>query len=650
MLDWQDGQPYSRRFGDVYFSSDSGLEETRHVFLQGNRLAERFGALDPRASFCIGELGFGTGLNFLCTWALFAKAAPRSASLDCFSVEKYPLTDDELATALALWPTLRKGAAALVARWRRRVPGWNRWHFAGGRVRLTLALDDVADALPQLPGGAVDAWFLDGFAPARNPEMWSDPVLAGVARASSAGATAATYSSAGGVRRGLERVGFAVDKVQGFGRKREMLRAVLVGSGDGSRLALGANAGGALRAADDALVASANDAAASAAASRRPPATAVVIGGGIAGCAAAHALAQRGIAVTLLERAPELASAASGNPRGVLHARFGAGAHPLHRLVLAAYGHALALDDDVLPVDGSVRAECGLLQLACTEGEATRIARMAEREWPPTLLQFVDARSASALAGVAMRYGGLWFPAGGWVVPARLCARLVEGAAVALRLGHAAQELARTGGGWRVAGRDAEGGRWAIEADAVLVCCALAAAQFEPLARFPLTPVRGQITQLPATQASRALRAVVCGDGYCAPAADDVHILGATHAIGDAAADVRVADHAENLARLAAYAPTLREAFADVDPAQLRGRAAVRCSLPGAMPLVGRVDAGLYCSVGHGTRGLVTAGIAGEALAAAACHALPPLPATVLAPLAPAAAIPDARPRTRRQR
>jgi tRNA 5-methylaminomethyl-2-thiouridine biosynthesis bifunctional protein len=633
MLDWQDGQPYSRRFGDVYFSADSGLEETRHVFLQGNRLAQRFAALESGASFCVGELGFGTGLNFLCAWALFAKAAPRSASLDCFSVEKYPLTDDEMARALALWPTLREDAAVLAARWRRRVPGWNRWHFAGGRVRLTLALADVADALPELPGGVVDAWFLDGFAPARNPEMWSEPVLADTARASRAGATAATYSSAGGVRRGLQRAGFAVEKVRGFGRKREMLRAVLVDGGDGARPALPADA-----------------AAASVAASHRPPATAVVIGGGIAGCTAAHALAQRGVAVTLVERAPELASAASGNPLGVLHARFGAGAHPLHRLVLAAYGHALALYDDVLPVDGTLRAECGLLQLACTELEAARIGRMAEREWPAPLLQFADAGGASELAGVPMRCGGLWFPAGGWVVPARLCARLVEGAAVALRLGHAAQELARTAGGWRVAGCDVEGAHWAIEADVALVCCALAAAQFEPLARFPLTPVRGQITQLPATPASRSLRAIVCGEGYCAPAADDVHVVGATHAIGDAAADLRVADHAENLARLAAYAPALREAFGDVDPAQLLGRAGVRCSLPGAVPLVGRVDAGLHCSVGHGTRGLVTAGIAGEALAAAACRALPPLPATVLAALAPEAQLPGVRLRKRRQR
>jgi tRNA 5-methylaminomethyl-2-thiouridine biosynthesis bifunctional protein len=616
MLDWKDGQPYSRRYGDVYYSADSGIEETRHVFLAGNRLPERFAALQSGTSLCLGETGFGTGLNFLCAWALFDELAPRSAALDFFSVENDPLADDELAEALAPWAALQGRAGALRERWYRRVPGWNRWSFAAGRVRLTLAIDDVADALPQLPAGAVDAWLLDGFAPAKNPEMWSDAVLGGVVRASRPGATVATYTSAGWVRRGLQQAGFAVERAPGFGRKREMLR-------------------GALAAASGAVSTPA-DGPASAAARHRPE-TAVVIGGGIAGCAAAHALARRGVSVTLVDRAPRLAAGASGNPRGILYARFGAGAHPLHRFVLAAYGHALALCDDVLPVDGVVRAECGLLQLACSDDEATRIGRLARRTWPPPLLEFVDAARASALAGVALAHGGLWFPGGGWVVPPQLCAKLAEDDRIALRLGHDAHTLERDGHGWRAAGRDADGRPWQVGADLAVVCCAHAATRFAPLARFALTPVRGQVTALPATAATQALRTIVCGDGYCMPAVDGVHIVGATHAIGDAGDDLRSGDHAANLARLAGYAPALSAHFGAVDAAALDGRAAVRCSLPGAVPLVGRVDDGLYASLAHGTRGLVTAGLAGEALACLAHGELPPLPTGVLAALMPVA-------------
>lgn len=596
VLDWKQGQPYSRRFDDVYFAVDSGLEETRYVFLQGNHLAERFAALRDGESFCIGETGFGTGRNFLCAWQLFMQTAPAGASLDFFSVEKFPISDDELRITLGLWPELQSLADALLARWCRRVPGWNRWSFVGGRVRLTLAIEDVEQALPQLPRAAVDAWFLDGFSPAKNPEMWAEPVLAEIARASHPGTRLATYTGAGWVRRGLQQAGFEVERVAGFGSKFEMLCGSLPG------------------------VTPAN----------RTPASVLVIGGGLAGCATAHALAQRGVAVTLIERAPQLADAASGNPRGILHARFGAGMNALHRLVLAAYGHALGLLDELLPADKVLRAECGLLQLACNEAEKKRITKLAQLEWPVHLLKFVDAAQASQLAGVEMAYGGLWFPAGGWVVPPQLCARLADHPLITQQLGHPVTGLTQTASGWCASG---EG--FLFEAEQVAVCCSYQARALQQFADFPLQPVRGQISELPATAASEELQAVVCAEGYCAPALEGRHVAGATTGFDDDTVDLRAADHEANLAQLAAHMPALRESLGAVDVAQLPGRAGVRCSVPGATPLVGEVGPGLYCSLAHGTRGLLTAGISGEALAATMCGQLPPLPQTVLAALAP---------------
>ena len=607
MLDWKDGQPYSNRYGDVYFSTDSGLEETRHVFLQGNRLAERFAALTAGESLCIGEAGFGTGLNFLCALQLFEQVAPAGASLDFFSVEKFPLSDDELRAALTLWPELTEQAEVLLARWRRRVPGWNRWSFAAGRVRLTLAVMDVAEALPQLPASCVNAWFLDGFSPTKNPEMWSDEVLAGIARASRTDATLSTYTCAGWVRRGLQQAGFAVERVEGFARKREMVRGQLLPTNTSSP----------------------------ACGSGEIPRTAIVIGGGIAGCAAAHALVQRGISVTLIERAPQLATEGSGNPRGILHARFGTSINPLHRFVLAAYGHALALLDEAVPVDGISRAECGLLQLAFNDVEIRRISRLAEHEWPAHLLQFVDAAQTSRLAGVEITLGGLWFPTGGWVVPPDVCAALVDDAHITQLLGHDVETLEKTETGWRASGCDVHGKIWSSEAEVVLVCCAHAAKKLAQFAHFPLTAVRGQITIVPESPSSKALRTVVCGDGYCAPAVNGVHVTGATHAFEDESTDIRAADHAENLANLAAYAPRLYAALGEVKHENLTGRASIRCSAPGAMPLVGEVEPGLYCSLGHGTRGLLSAGVTGELLVAQICDQLPPLPAFIMDALAP---------------
>ncbi len=616
MFNWIDGHPFSERYGDVYFSTDSGLEETRHVFLQGNRLEERFAALQEGESLCIGETGFGTGLNFLSAWQLFERVAPAGASLDFFSVEKFPLGGDELCAALALWPGLHEQTEALLAHWHRRVSGWNRWSFDKGRVRLTLAMEDVAHALPQLPDGCVDAWFLDGFSPAKNPEMWNESVLENIARASRAGATLATYTSAGWVRRGLQQAGFAVARAPGFGRKREMLRGSL------DSLSLRGRAG-------------VGEYSMQPVTHNKTPNTALVIGGGIAGCAAAYALAQRGISVTLVERGLQLATAASGNPRGILHARFGAGDNALHRFVLAAYGHALGLLDDVLPIDGVLRSECGLLQLACNEVESKRILRLAELEWPAHLLQSVDAEQATQRAGIEMRFGGLWFPSGGWVVPPALCAKLASDIRITQSLGRDAEVLEKTQYGWRASGHNAQGTAWSVEADVVLVCCAHAAKKLEQFTHFPLTPVRGQISCVPESASSKDLHSVVCGDGYCAPAVQGVHVMGATHAFDDESIEVRATDHAENLASLADYAPSLRRALGETEAGKLSGRASVRCSAPGSIPLVGVVQQGLYCSLAHGTRGLLSAGLAGEVLAAQICGQLPPLPASILSALAP---------------
>ena len=341
-------------------------------------------------------------------------------------------------------------------------------------------------------------------------------------------------------------------------------------------------------------------------------------------------MAQRGIAVTLIDRAPQLASAASGNPRGILYARFGAGMNTLHRLVLAAYGHALAWLDEVLPVDGVHRAECGLLQLAATEAEAKRITRLAAQNWPPHLLRAVDADEASTLAGLPQEVGGLWFPAGGWVVPPRVCARLAEHPNIAVRLNHEVTALERTDSGWR-----ASGAGFAIETEQAVVCCAHQAKKLAAFSAFPLQPVRGQISVLPATAASAELKAVLCAEGYCSPAVDGVHLAGATSSFDDETTALRAHDHAANLAQLAANMPGLRAALGEVDMTRLHGRAGIRCSVPGAMPLVGEVAPGLYCSLAHGTRGLLTAGLAGEVIAAAVCGQLPPLPQKLLAALAP---------------
>jgi len=208
--------PRSKEFDDVYFSAVDGLAETRHVFLDGNGLPE---AWLGKETFVIGETGFGTGLNFLALWALFEEQSGPNKKLHFISVEKYPLSSDEIDAALAHWSELDANREQLVAAYPENPTGVFEHDF--GHVKLTIYFDDVVDGFKQCEK-IVDAWFLDGFRPSSNPEMWSDDVFVEVARLSSAGARFATFTSAGFVRRGLAAVGFDVRKVPGFGLKREM--------------------------------------------------------------------------------------------------------------------------------------------------------------------------------------------------------------------------------------------------------------------------------------------------------------------------------------------------------------------------------------------------------------------------------------------
>jgi tRNA 5-methylaminomethyl-2-thiouridine biosynthesis bifunctional protein len=210
--------PLSREFNDLYFSADNGLAESAFVFLQGNNLPQGW---QDTARFVIGETGFGTGLNFLSAWKLFEETTEPSCSLDFISFEKYPLSAADIDHHLQPWSAAFGGRLQeLLAQYPPILPGFHRLVLSE-HVTLTLIFDDVNDAIPKL-AASVDAWFLDGFKPATNPDMWRPTLFDNMARLSHTGTTLATYTAAGQVRRGLAEAGFTIEKVPGYGRKRHM--------------------------------------------------------------------------------------------------------------------------------------------------------------------------------------------------------------------------------------------------------------------------------------------------------------------------------------------------------------------------------------------------------------------------------------------
>jgi tRNA 5-methylaminomethyl-2-thiouridine biosynthesis bifunctional protein len=635
-LEWLDGQPRSRRFGDVYFARESGRDETAHVFLAGNGLPERWAALAPHGRFTIGETGFGTALGFVCAWALWNEVAPPDARLDFVSVERYPLGRTELTQALALWPALAPQRTALLSAWEDFAPGWHRLEFDSGRIALTLLVGDAARVLPRLDA-KIDAWFLDGFSPARNPDMWATSVLAEVARLARPGATFATYTVAGEVRRGLEDAGFEVRKTPGFGRKREMLCGVRrTGTASAWRAPWFV---------------------------RPAPSTerrAIVIGAGLAGAATAGALAARDWDVTVVDRRATVAAEASGNHQAVLYAHPSPHPTALNELALTGLQHARRLLDRVLASSADAYSRCGVLQLAFDPAEALRQARVAALGLPASLLEPLDRARASERAGVEVPEGGLFFPRAGWARPRALCDALLSGRNLRLALGTSASGVVRTGANWTVLA----GERVVATAPVVVLAASGEVASFAPARHLPLRAIRGQITLVPATEASRALQTVLCGAGYIAPARSGLHSLGATHRFRDTGIDVRADEHVENLTRLRALSPALHAALGAerLAPAALAGRAGLRCSSPDYLPIIGPVvdaaefastyvqlsrDAtleldtpapwldGLYVSTAHGSRGLISAPIAGELLAAYLDGGPVPLPASVVDSLHP---------------
>ncbi len=636
-IHWQGDIPVSRHFGDVYYSRDDGRGETRHVFLEGNDLPGRWRRLPPGAAFTLGETGFGTGLNFLCAAHLWLESAPPDCRLHYVAVEKYPLAAGDCRRALSAWPELEELTSELIANYPPPVAGGHRLWLAGDRICLTLFFADAGCALTGLTGSddprfarvgnpAVDAWFLDGFAPARNPGLWTPDLFGVMARLSAPGTTFATFTAARAVRRGLQEAGFQVDKVRGFGRKRDMLR--------------GRYAGGVVDSPPGETVSRRN--------SPWPPpwhvggaATrdkrALVLGAGIAGCATARALDRRGWSVTLVDRHARVAGEASGNPQGILYPKLSKEDSPLALFGRQALCHALHFYRDYWRTNQPGDA-CGVMVLPESDRDRRDFAVIGQRH-PVELVRLLQGEAVSQAAGLPLAGDlALFYPGLGWVAPAQVCRTLARG------LPYRQAEVADIRYDGKTASWQLLDENRGIIANApnLVLACGHGTGRFDQTRHLPLKPLRGQISIVPANRASESLKAVVCGSAYLAPARDGYHTLGATYTPEEVSDRVRDEDHRQNLAAIAATDAGLASVFDGIPADQLDGRAGLRCTTPDYLPVAGpapRHDAfvedfgalahnaradiprtgrywpGLYLNCGHGSRGLTYAPQAAEVVA-----------------------------------
>jgi tRNA 5-methylaminomethyl-2-thiouridine biosynthesis bifunctional protein len=553
LLDWTpEGHPRSTLYGDIYFSLEDGLAESRAVFLQGCGLPEAWAGRDR---FTVGELGFGTGLNILALMDLWRRTAPPQAQLHVFSIEAHPLDAEAAARALAHWPELAELSALLVARWPGQARGIHRIAFPEARTILDLAMLEVGEALRGWSGEA-DAWFLDGFSPALNPAMWRDEVLDLIANCSAPGARVGTFTVAGAVRRGLQAAGFEVEKQPGHGRKRERLEARFPGApGPGAH-----------------------------------PRVAIV-GAGIAGASAARALRALGIEPLLIE-AEAPGAGASGNPAALVTPRLDAGLGPVTRLAAQAFRRAVQLYEET----PQVIIDRGVLQAPAAERDSGRFATLAASDL------FEPGALIATASGLDQRDALVVEPGAildAWRGP------VVRGVVAGLE---------RRDQIWTLV--DTQGGVLA-QAEAVILACGMASAELA--AEVKLGPVRGQASWIESDERPAAS----AWGGYLLSTRDGL-LFGATHDRGDIGRDVRAEDHARNLATLAAFHPELAR---QIDPAALRGRAAIRATTADHLPLAGpATEPGLFLLTGLGSRGFCWAPLLAEHVAALVADAPSPLP------------------------
>lgn len=585
-LNWRDGVPESAAFGDVYFSRENGLEESRYVFLAHNGLPERFSAVPAGGSFVIAESGFGTGLNFLAAWQAWRESNPQHcATLHFVSVERFPLTREDLFKALELWPDLSPLASQLIDQYPPLTRGVHRLLFDGGRVRLTLYFGDVLEAWQALDFRA-DAWFLDGFAPSMNPQMWLDQAMTSIRAHSKPGTTLATFTSVGRIRRALASTGFDMKKTPGYGRKREMLTGKLPDDTENRNTATTGSV--------------------------------AILGSGIAGCLLARNLAERGLAVTLVDAASEAGSGASGNRQGATYVKLGVEFNDQTELALSA----LLFSQRVYAAhEDHCWHPTGLLQLAWNEQEQDRQQRFLTRnDYPPEILYPVSQELASELTGVPTQTGGLWFPNSGWLEPSRLCKRLLQHPGIRTVFNFKVTELVPSEGKWRLS----SGAAIDVLADRVVVCAGHLSPDLLPIAgNFRFKSIRGQVSHLEEGNI-QAPKAVICGPRYLNPAHNGVAVTGATFDLRDTNPEPTEASNEQNLSELATMLPDslVRQPITSNAPGLVKGRVGFRCTTHDYQPvadqlrdLEGNTVPGIYLFTGLGSKGLTYAPLLAEYLA-----------------------------------
>lgn len=652
-LTWNEqGTPVAQQFDDVYFSNDDGLAESDYVFLQGNRIGQRLAQAGRHKPFVIVETGFGSGLNFLLTWQLWQTlATEQKLSLPCLhfiSIEKHPLTLAALQQIHQLWPALQAYSQPLQQQWPAAIAGCHRLFFAQQRVMLDLYFADVADCLPlsiaQIENNGtissppyIDAWYLDGFSPAKNRAMWQDKLFQAMAINSGPQTTFATFTAAGFVRRGLQQAGFIVQKRKGFGHKREML----IGQARQADLPP-ANHTNLAPTYHPAAASNTDDIA--------------IIGGGIASILTALALLRRGAQVSLYCADPQLAMGASGNPQGAVYPLLTTHDPLINHFYAQAFLYARQRYDSYLSQGAVFEHQwCGVSQVAYNDKMQAKLAKLLTAGWPTELVYGATAAQLSQAAGLTLPANGVIYPQAGWVSAVQLVnglAQLAQQQGLQIHYQHQLNQLTHHAGQWQLNFNHQPDRQHAT----VILANGHRINQWMQTGQLPVSAARGQVSLLTRNVTTSQIKQVICFSGYLTPrqTAHPQHCLGASYRRDETSLAYRHDEQQENAQRLASCFS--QSAWLPDIIAQLgeQARVSIRCITRDHLPMVGAVPnysqiaqfdsltqamaahyPNLYMIGALGARGLTSAPLTAELLAAQIFAESLPLSANLLTALNP---------------
>ena len=618
--------PVSDQFDDVYFSNENGLAETDYVFLQGNQLWERW-ISHNEANFVITETGFGTGLNFFAATKLFREFRQQHENhplkrLNFISFEKYPLKITVLSQAHLAYPQFEDLSTHLQRYWPSLILGCHRIHF--GETTLDLWLGDVSESLPQLGdymNEHIDAWFLDGFAPSKNPEMWNDDLYNLMFRFTKPNGSFATFTAASAVRKGLESAGFKVTKRKGFGKKRECLSGLKIQSKSTALSTPWYLAQPAKMEKQDVAI----------------------IGGGIASLCAAISLVKRGAKVTIYCEDDALALNASGNKQGAFYPQLSDDNALTVDFYLHAFSYGRQLLDWAIAQNIAFEHEfCGVALCAYNEKSSVKLTKISQLGLPNEIFQMLNAEQLSEKVGLPLNCEGGWIEQGAWLAPRQFVQNafsFLKKQGVIIKTSQKITALSQQEKGWEL--KNTQDQKYCHEV--VILANGYKITDFVQTEKLPLYPIRGQVSQIPTSENLLKLKSVLCHDGHLTPV-DQLktsHCIGASHVRDNVDRHFSEQEQQENQQKLQQNIAQLWTQ--DVDTSGNLARVGIRCSVRDLAPMIGNVPnfvqqkedyhnifnlrrrkqsihsaanfQNLFLTAALGSRGLTSAPLLGETLA-----------------------------------